>query len=280
MASIIRAIEKRRSVRTYDDTSLSNEEKRRIEKVIEKPLSCPFGNKSRFCTIDMSEIDKREARGLGTYGFIKGATLFIIGAAEKHHRALEDFGYHLEKIILELTVMGFGTCWMGGTFNRANFARRISIRENELLPAITPVGYPLNRRSLRENLIRLAASARKRKPWEGLFSLGDVEHPLERESAGRYQIPLEMVRIGPSASNRQPWRIVKEQTGEVFHFYLRRTKGYGKIVPEVSLQNIDMGIAMCHFEFSAGELGLNGRWIEREPEDKPPGMEYIVSWVG
>jgi hypothetical protein len=45
------------------------------------------------------------------------------------------------------------------------------------------------------------------------------------------------------------------------------------------LQNVDMGIAMCHFEISAKELGLKGDWSAYDPHIKSAGMEYIVSWV-
>lgn len=35
--------------------------------------------------------------------------------------------------------------------------------------------------------------------------------PLEKEEAGNYEAALEMVRIAPSASNKQPWRILKKR---------------------------------------------------------------------
>jgi len=60
-----------------------------------------------------------------------------------------------------------------------------------------------------------------------------------------------MVRIAPSASNKQPWRIVKIEGA--WHFFLERTKGYGdgiifKLLKLADIQRLDMGIAMCHFE--------------------------------
>ena len=43
-----------------------------------------------------------------------------------------------------------------------------------------------------------------------------------------------------------------------------------------------MGIAMSHFELTANELGLMGKWQIREPDiEKPDELtEYTVSWVG
>jgi len=94
-----------------------------------------------------------------------------------------------------------------------------------------------------------------------------------------------MVRLGPSASNNQPWRILR--TGNDWHFHLQRTPGYRKgffqrILRLADLQQIDMGIAMCHFALSAAEKGMRGEWAVRE---EPIGraddrMEYIVTWSG
>jgi hypothetical protein len=43
-----------------------------------------------------------------------------------------------------------------------------------------------------------------------------------------------------------------------------------------------MGIAMCHFEMTAGELGLKGKWDIKEPMIEKPATlcEYTASWIG
>ena len=84
-----------------------------------------------------------------------------------------------------------------------------------------------------------------------------------KDHAGACGQALESVRLGPSASNRQPWRIVRE--GAAFHFFLPRTPGYDKMTGEIHLQEVDMGIAMCHFELAAEELGIGGNWKEAKP---------------
>jgi hypothetical protein len=47
------------------------------------------------------------------------------------------------------------------------------------------------------------------------------------------------------------------------------------------IQRIDMGIAMCHFELTASEAGLRGKWAVDPPAVAPPDQatEYIVSWL-
>jgi hypothetical protein len=91
--------------------------------------------------------------------------------------------------------------------------------------------------------------------------------------------PEKISELRQSASNKQPWRIIKDRDQNSFHFYLKRTPGYENIVKNIKLQNVDMGIAMCHFDLSAKELGLKGDWNVNSPQIKSDDMEYIVSWI-
>jgi len=272
-------IEKRVSCRTYKSCPLKDDDDQRLRDFLLTNVRGPFGNSLRFQVVDLTAMERDEIKTLGTYGFIKGARVFIVGAVAKGKWAMEDYGYCMEKNILAATHLGLGTCWLGGTFNRSASASRINKRDDEVIPAITPVGYPNDRKSILDRAIRFIAKSHSRKAWEELFFHGDDLSPLARNVAGPYAPALECVRIGPSASNRQPWRVVKDKGENLFHFYVRRTPGYGKIFPDVSLQDIDMGIAMCHFEVAAQEIGRKGGW-QRMP-DAPPqrGLEYIVSWT-
>ena len=275
----IDVIKKRISCRTYKNCPLQDSDRQKLKDFLLATVGGPFGNKMRFQIVDLAAKEQDEIKTLGAYGFIKGAKVFIVGAVAKGDWAMEDYGYGLERIVLEATSLGLGTCWLGGTFNRSASASRIGKRDDEVVPAITPVGYPEDRKSIMDRAVRFIAKSHSRKAWEELFFHGDDRSPLQRNVAGPYAPALECVRIGPSASNRQPWRIVKDKGEKFFHFYIRRTPGYGKIFPDVSLQDIDMGIAMCHFEVAAQEIGRKGGW-QRMP-DAPPqrGLEYIVSWT-
>jgi nitroreductase len=241
----------------------------------------PYGGRARFLILDTSGWGERKINALGTYGTIQGARLFLAGIIRRGERDMEDFGFQFEQIILQATRLGLGTCWIGGIFNRTRFAEHSAISEDEVLPAVSPLGYPTQKRSLTDSLIRWSAGSAKRQPWHRLFFHGDFERALTEAEAGRYSQPLEMLRLGPSASNRQPWRVVKERGTETFHLYLRRSRGYDKLIQAVDLQRIDMGIAMSHLELTARELGLSGQW-ERMPSLSilpPDRTEYIGTWV-
>ncbi len=229
----------------------------------------------RFCLIEKNDPAIFDNVRLGTYGFIKNAKNFIVGALVPGERSWEDCGYLLENIILKMTDLELGTCWMGGTFKRSEFGKAVNVLENEVVPAITPVGYPTTTRSIRDQVIRWGAKSHSRKSWESVFFEGDFETRLDRDILGEYGVVLDMVRLAPSASNKQPWRIVHQ--GHHYHFFLKRMKySHGK---SVDLQRIDMGIAMCHFELTARDLGLSGGWDDHRPDlELPDYFEYCITW--
>jgi nitroreductase len=277
--TIIEAIKIRKSCRTYSNKAIEQEKLAELREFLAVSTKTPFGSKVRFHFIDFNEMEIGELKNLTTYGVIKGARRFIIGTVEKQPRSMEDYGCCMEKVILKATSMGFGTCMLGGTFKRSGFAGKINLTESEILPVISPVGYPSDKRSIVDRTFRFVASSDKRKPWNDLFYLHDIDTPLDKGNAGSYETPLECVRVAPSASNKQPWRIIKDRDQNIFHFYLKRTPGYGNIGKDIKLQNIDIGIAMCHFDLSVSELGLKGNWNVNNPQIKSDGMEYIVSWI-
>ena len=277
--TIIETIQTRKSCRTYSNRAIEPEKLAELRQFLALNTKTPFGSKVRFDLIDFNKLEIGELKKLTTYGVIKGARQFIVGTVIKQSKAMEDYGYCMEKNILKATSMGLGICLLGGTFKRSGFAGKISLGENELLPVISPVGYASDKRSVVDRMFRFVAASDKRKPWHELFYLHDIDTVLDKENSGGLDTPLECVRIAPSASNKQPWRIIKGKGQDAFHFYLKRTPGYENLVKDIKLQNVDMGIAICHFELSAKELGLKGDWNVNDPQIKSDDMEYIVSWI-
>jgi len=275
---MIDAMKQRTSVRTYEDKPIEAEVACKIEELLNQTHRGFFGNTARFGLIEKHAVNVNEKVRLGTYGFVKGAPYFIAGAVSRRSMAEADYGYLFEQIILQLTRMGLGTCWIGGTFRRKDYVGVLDLRSDEMIPAISPVGYSTGRRAISDRVIRWAAKGDMRKPHEELFFDQDFSTALALERTGRYRDVLEMVRIAPSASNRQPWRWVA--LGNTYHLHLERSKGFRKHVPSPDLQMIDMGIAMAHFELATKELGLPGEWEVRDPK-LPSSVErdYIVSWI-
>ncbi len=272
-------IKRRVSCRAYETVPIKESDRQKLQDFTLTAVQGPFGNKVRFELVDLVGKERDRVTTLATYGMIKGASTFIVGAVTKGDRAMEDYGYCMERIVLMATDLGLGTCWLGGTFNRSASAMRINKRDDEVIPAISPVGYP-NYKSMRNTIMRFVARSNSRKDWEKLFFLAENDVPLPRTIGGAYQLGLDCVRVGPSASNRQPWRIIKEKERDVYHFYVSRTPGYGRLYPDVSLQDIDMGIAMSHFEVGVREMNGKGSWEIIQSPHPQKGLQYIVSWIG
>jgi len=271
-------IQERSSVRSYAEKEIGSDLRKMIEKLAgEFSKAGPFGHKVRFIVLDLQNLDADELKSLGTYGVIKGAHLFILGAISDQSMALVDLGYNLEKIILNLTRRGLGTCWLGGTFRRAAFAQTINLAKHELLPAITPVGYPALEKSAAERVLRFGAGSNRRKPWSDLFFKGSALEPLDEKETGEYRDAFEAVRLGPSASNKQPWRLVQDNEG-LIHLFLKENKLYNRMLGKIRIQLIDMGIALCHFELAAKDRGLPGNWSVQEWKPQVKGLQYIASW--
>ncbi|NQT72276.1 MAG: nitroreductase family protein [Chloroflexi bacterium] len=276
---MIEAIHKRKSVRTYTDQPIEKEKREKILDLFQQNQYGPFGNEVRFKLIDLDTMQQKEVKTLGTYGIINGAKLYIVSAVKESAKTMVDVGYCFEKIILSAANLGLGTCWMGGTFKRASFSKQINVSDDEVVPIVSPIGYAHKKRTLRDKAIRRMAKGDTRKPWQDLFFNSDMNSSLSNDAAGEYSSVLECVRLGPSATNFQPWRIIKESEKDIFHLYLKRTKGYNKAPNVADLQMIDMGIAMCHFELAAQESGIAGKWENQRPSKDMGNVEYIVSWM-
>lgn len=281
--SIIDLVKERTSTRTYDKREI---DKASIQNLCDYlyEINASAKIKARFLFISTYENqqnsktaeNKSDDSGekLGTYGMISGAQSYIVGILDKDEKDVVTFGYLFEEIVLFLTDIGLQTCWLGGTFNRDDFKKMMTLNDNEFMAIISPVGYKKDKQRIAEIAIRKAIGANKRKPWDQLFFNMTNEVPLEKKIAGEYSTPLEMVRLAPSASNKQPWRVINNESG--YHFFLSRTKGYG--LPGFDVQKNDIGIAMCHFELSAIESGLNGCWVYDRDAATPDEWEYIATW--
>lgn len=269
------AVTKRYSVRNYSDQELEGEKKKAIQAFIAS-LDNPFGKKIKFHLFDMGEADEKQR--LGTYGVIKGAKHYFGSSIKLEPMVIEALGYEFEAVVLYMAHLGLGTCWLGGTFDRKGFINAMKLEEGELLPIISPFGYAADKKHIKELAMRKLIKADQRKDWNKLFYINDFTTPLSREEAGAFEFALEMVRLAPSASNKQPWRVLCKDG--IWHFYEHKEPGYSDYFP-YDIQKVDMGIAAAHFDFSVREKGILGNFTtELDPNIlTPKNVEYVFSWV-
>ena len=262
-------IKQRTSIRSYEHKPLPDESKKSLVDFMGGIGDGPFGIKTRFFLVEAGGMGQNMIK-LGTYGFIKGAYTFIAAAAKHRELALETLGYQTEKLVLHATELGLGTCWLGGTFNRGSFAKAIGLKQDELLPIIISAGEPSDKKRFMDKMMRRGAQSDRRKPYETIFYLNNFSTSLSKASAGEYHNAFEMVRLGPSASNKQPWLLVLDSKNNAVHFYLNRLKNYTGNKLGFEMQKIDIGIAMSHFELALSDDGITGEFYVDNPKIKPP----------
>jgi nitroreductase len=280
-SSVIEIIEKRKSVRTYESTPIEKAVYASVMDYLDKGenLSGPFGGRADIEWIWAKGEGGGKGIKLGAYGLIHNPQAYLVGRIKNNKQALMEFGYIFHKLILFATGLGLGTCWIGGTFNRNSFAREIELGTEEIIPCITPVGYAREKQRLLDSTLRYVVKADHKKPWQELFYDSEFGTALTREEAGALATPLEMVRLGPSASNKQPWRLVLSPDRKMVHFYLLHTPNYSGNKLGFEMQRIDIGIAACNFDLACRELGISGTWVLNDPqlEVKGPHTEYMMS---
>ena len=258
-------IRKRHSVRSYENTGISKDIKEKLEAYLDEINNSvgPFGGKVKIRLIEKDDTDKEVK--LGTYGIIKGANYYLAVAYKKSNYDLEDLGFVFEKVILYCTSLGLGTVWLGGTFNKGNFAKAMELKEDEILPIVSPVGIEGGKKSILAKMF--GSNTFKRKDFAQIFFNENFETSLTQEEAKEYTEVLEMLRLAPSAMNKQPWRILKD--GNDYHIYSEGKK-------EVS--RIDIGICICHFYLAAKEKGLKGE-IQVLSGKEDNKYKYVASWI-
>lgn len=265
MDNLLEIIKTRKSVRTYDGRQLSEDHRKAIEEYI-KGITNPFGIPVEIVLLDAKE------HGLSS-PVLAGENLYAAGKVRKGPLADVAFGYSFEKLILFAWSLGIGTVWIGGTMKRSLFEKASGLKEGEMMPCISPLGYPAAKRSVKETMMRKGIGADSRKSAAELFFDGEWGKALKYE--GEMAEVFEMVLWAPSAVNKQPWRIIAKDG--LYHFYEKKDRGY--VNPSVGdLQKIDVGIALCHFVMGLEDKGKRADVFVGDPAVAiPADAEYIAS---
>ncbi|MCK8060748.1 MULTISPECIES: nitroreductase family protein [unclassified Fusibacter] len=264
------AVKIRKSVRTFTGESLTEKDKTLIKEYLENidNLSGIHGNTIK---IRLIETKDRAISKIGTYGIIKNAPAYLVVTSVNTKDAMFDCGYVVERFLLFLADHGLGTCWLGGTFNRSKLTEQIQLSEDEMVPIITPVGYGHHKRSLSDKLIRNLAKGDDRLDFDGLFFKDAFNQGIKDQELRE---TLENVRLAPSASNKQPWRVLVDSKGNA-HFYIKRTPNYAGEKLGYDIQWLDMGIAASHYELALKNLSF--RVEEPILDGTPQDFEYVIT---
>ena len=231
------AIRDRISRRTFTEEVLQEKE---IKQIKEKILQL---NQESGLTVEF-RFDGREvfAARSKSYGLFKNVCSLVIMKGPASDPALkEKIGYYGEKLVLDLTDMGLGTCWVAGTFDR----KLIEVPGGEEMYCVIPVGH-IEKVTLREKMLRSAVSKKRKSVAERLTGAADAPRWVTDA--------MEAVQLAPSAVNSQH---------PIFHF--KEGKVTADVVDNSPTDLIDLGIAKRNFAEAAGgqfEMGNGGAFCE------------------
>lgn len=191
------------------------------------------------------------------------APWYIVAITDDHPLSWLNLGYTVEKIVLELTAMDLGTCWLGGFFNRRRLAENLGLDKEARIPALVAWGQPSSQTWNR--LIKTAAGLGRRKQLKDIIR---CEIDLDAGPVS-WRPLLEAVRWAPSALNRQPWRLWLSL--QAIHVYSAGGKSAKGLLP------VDMGIALCHLALACRQLAVPGR-LETCEHPSRRGWHYWHSY--
>lgn len=166
-----------------------------------------------------------------SYGLFSGVRSLLVLAGPKNDAQLkEKVGYYGEMLVLQATMLGLGSCWVGGTFDSKSPIFQLT--DEEALVCVIPVGY-VETLSFKEKMVHQMVAGKSKS----------IDQLLRTDSKlpDNFLEGLKAVQKAPSAANRQPVRFVfNMNTLTVF------TEDDGKF------NLVDLGIVKANFEVVVG----------------------------
>jgi hypothetical protein len=270
--NIIEIIKKRKSCRTFNHVALKHADKIELESFIIENSKGLENEVLNFRIIEKSDADRQMKLD---YGLIKGHNTYILGTSLSTVASRVNYGYLMEKAVLKATEMNLSTCWVG--YFDSTYFKEVHIEDGFEIPSIVIVGYAEVRETYIGKTFRFAFNASKRQSWDNLFFNYSLKTPLTPAYVKKYCDSLEMVRLAPSSGNTQPWRIFFDETKNEFHFFKKSISNRYELK---GLHDIDMGIAISHFELTSTQNGLSGGWLKHTKENinSIDDLQYIMTW--
>ncbi|HET9570062.1 MAG TPA: nitroreductase family protein [Bacteroidales bacterium] len=238
----LEAIDERRSRRLYLDKPI---EASHLSKI--KELIAQYNDEYQLAIRFVEDGSGAFSSFRKSYGLFSGVrNLLVLAGSKTDPNLKEKAGYCGEMLVLEATMLGLGTCWVGGTFDTKNDVFQLT--SDEALVCVIPIGH-VESLSFKEKMVHQMIAG-KSKSIEQLM-ISDAKIPSQ------YLEAMKAVQKAPSAAYRQPVRFdFKKGTLTVY------TEDDGK------LNLVDLGIVKAHFEIATGgqfERGNPARFLPGKP---------------
>lgn len=255
---MIEAINFRKSIRNYKEESVSPEDLKKIKNIINeaKPL---YENilMETFLIEDGEKIQDTFKGFIAKYTKVK-APHYLAFTSEIVEGHLVNIGFIGEEIVLKLTQLGIGTCWLGAPIKQDQFKTIVNVQGDQKFIILIALGYPVKQLSLVENRKRLDKS----KVITGAYE-------------NQYEPIIQALIDAPSAINSQPTKLSIDNNK--FDLYLENKNLLTRNMLK-DTNHIDVGIGLNHIYNSAVELGYFVE-LKQTPHNELGNSPYIISAI-
>ncbi|NVK65026.1 MAG: nitroreductase family protein [Flavobacteriales bacterium] len=219
---------------------------------------------------------------------VVNATEFLVAIAPKEYNrlAVMDVGRKLQKVVIDATRMGLGTCWIGPGADHKSITSQLGKKfdpEKDNIICVCAIGYESKYIPIFINIF--SKRMRKRLPVEALFfsdykmneSIDIHHHPYNI-----FQRTYESCQYAPSSYNGQTTRAVvvaNENTVQRIDFFAVTTsRYYAAVASGIWCANWEMGCEELEIEGKFKKLGADK--IDLTMEQRQKGVPiYDMSWV-
>ncbi len=228
------------------------------------------------------------------------ATEFLVAIApsEYNRLAVIDVGRSLQKIVIDATRMGLGTCWIGPGADQSSVIRRLGDRYNpqeDHIICVCAVGYKSWYLPMFLRIFNL--QFHRRLPLSALFFAdASFEEPLNLAAYpfNRFGRNYEVCQWSPSSYNGQTTRCVAVMEGDGgekggreedeprlarFDFYaVTESRYYAAVAVGIWCADWEMGCEALGVQGHFAVLSAEERGVEVGPA-RPRQPRYDVSWI-
>lgn len=200
---------------------------------------------------------------------------YILITSNKGEDYLQNIGFAVEKLVLELTCLGIGSTWLKCELKNEDIEEFVQLDEKdrefddededvdeskiEYPVSLLAVGYP----DAYDSLFRKSKRSYDRKKMKDICE----------EFNPKWRDILEGVRVAPSIMNKQPWVFKQKDYG--LDLYECLPKKRLKIEDE---NKISMGAALRHLDICCKEKNIKIEYVKKNIKNKRK-KEYFISII-
>lgn len=240
-------LEKRKSVRNFQDKSLSKDELNKIKDILNKVKA-----EKENLNVNFFENGKIIAKGLegkaGYAGVMIDAPHYIaLDFNGNDNLSILEGGYNLEKINTAITSLDIDTCWITVDYVDENIKKSLFGEGFESIDYLIAVGHGKKKKFFDPEV----TSARKTLD-EIVFknNIGEIISIEELENYGLFDV-FSSIRYAPSHKNFQPWRFVLKDN--IISAYMQKSD-------EDKRSLVDMGVIAFYLKEMCSDSGIKGEW--------------------